>query len=103
MVMAPSDGAPGIGARPLEAAAWAGVIGMLAALAACVWFVRREGLGIGGATFVLLLAGFSTGWGWKLALPVLGLVLFAAFRTPAVFSIQERASLRNTLFTAHDR
>ncbi len=87
----------------LQSAAWAGVAGVTAALVVCIGLVRMERLALDLPSMVLVVAAFSVGFGWSVALPVLALLLVATFVTGHVFTPQERADLRVSLLGTSTR
>jgi O-antigen/teichoic acid export membrane protein len=103
LIPAPGEALPHTGATVLRSAAWAGVAGVATALAVCAVMVRRERLAVDAPTFILIIAGLSTGFGWEIALPVSMLLILVALTTTIIFSVPERAQLRAGLVSAPNR
>ena len=86
----------------LQSAAWAGVAGATAALAACLALAWREGLALDQASMLLIGAAYVLGAGWTLALPVAILLIASAFATHFIFSPADRKSMSVSLFRTTD-
>ena len=89
-------------AAGLQSAAWAGVAGATAALAACLVLAWREGLALDRASMFLIGAAYVLGAGWILALPVVILLIASTFATHFIFSPVDRRSLSVSLFRTTD-
>lgn len=81
----------------LSSAAWANVAGAATAMMVCVGLVRRERLALDVPTGVLIVAAFSVGFGWPVAVVVLSLLIATALATDLLFTARERAALRASL------
>lgn len=77
----------------LQAAAWAGVIGVTASLILCVALAGRTTVRLGVGTVVLLAVCYTIGLGWAVALPVVVVVLLIATTTPILFSHEDRGQM----------
>lgn len=87
----------------LQAAAWAGVIGVSATLAACIVLVSLKGLPLDRPSLALIFATYALAAGWIGALFASMVLTALLVATKLLLSDAERTELRTTLHQTSDR